>query len=149
MGDRATAIYKPGVRYKAYAGIGAVATVAFGWKLVTAWLGGQGVQWDALFFLVLMVGLMAWALWQIPARVETAPRSITLTRPFISPRTVEYRQLFSVTENGRVGGRSISLVYHPLRDDGLLDLDDARSLILPEVENQEALLELLESRKPV
>lgn len=149
MDGKATVVYKPGVRYKAYAGIGTVATAAFGWRLASAWLGGQGVQWDALFFLVLMLGLTAWALWQIPSRVETSSRDVTLTRPFATPRKVEYRQLFSVTENGRVGGRSISLVYHPLREDGLLDLDDARSLILPEVENQDELLALLEERMPV
>lgn len=149
MDGKATVVYKPGTRYKAYAGIGAVAAVAFGWRLGSAWLGGQGVQWDALFFLVLMLGLTAWALWQIPSRVETSSRDVTLTRPFTAPHTVEYRQLFSVTENGRVGGRSISLVYHPLREDGLLDLDNARSLILPEVENQNELLALLEERMPV
>ena len=149
MDGKATVVYKPGTRYKAYAGIGAVAAAAFGWRLASAWMDGQGVQWDAFFFLVMMLGLMAWALWQLPARVETSARSVTLTRPFVAPRTVEYRQLFSVSESGRVGGRSISLVYHPLRDDGLLDLDDARSLILPEVENQDQLLAWLEERKPV
>jgi len=148
MNDRATTVYRTGGRYKVYAGVGAVATAAFGWRLASAWLNDQGMQWDALFFLVMLLGMTVWALWQIPARVQTSSRSVTLTRPFSAPRTVEYRQLFSVTENGRVGGRTISLVYHPLRADGLLELDDAHSLILPEVERQDELLEWIEARTP-
>ena len=132
--------YRASMRYRLMALVGLLVAIAFGWTLAARHGRGQGLAYDALFFFLVMIGFTFWSLYQALGRVELADRELTLRMPLSAPRTIEYRQLFSATENGRVGGRSVSLVYHPLRADGLLDLDDARSMTLPEVEGQDELL---------
>lgn len=140
--------YRASPRYQLMALVGVLVAIAFGWTLSSTWARGEGLAYDALFFFLVMIGFTFWALYQALGRVELADRELTLYMPLAAPRTIEYRQLFSATENGRVGGRSISLVYHPLRADGLLDLDDARSMTLPEVAGQDELLAWIEARTP-
>ena len=81
------------------------------------------------------------------SRVEVDDRGLTLLQPLASPQQVQYRQLAEVSEEGRLQ-RVILLLYHPLRPDGLLDLDDLRSLALPALEEQSDLLEILQARTP-
>ena len=141
--------YRTSMRYRLMTLVGILVTIAFGWTLAGTWMRGEGLAYDALFFCLVTIGFTLWSLYQVLSAVEITNQRITLQTPLSTPRTIECRQLFSVTENGRVGGRSISLVYHPLRADGLLELDDARSLILPEVSGQDQLLAWIEARTPV
>jgi hypothetical protein len=64
-----------------------------------------------------------------------------------APQQVQFRQLVEVSEEGRFQ-RVIVLLYHPLRSQGLVELDDLRSLALPALEAQTDLLELLQTRTP-
>ena len=62
-------------------------------------------------------------------------------------RTVALRQLMSVSTSGRAG-KALILLYHPDRGDGMLDLDDVRSLVLPALDEQDALQSYLEAQVP-
>ena len=53
----------------------------------------------------------------------------------------------SVSTSGRAGNALI-LLYHPDRGDGMLDLDDVRSLVLPALDEQDALQSYLEAQVP-
>jgi hypothetical protein len=66
----------------------------------------------------------------------------------LQTQRVEFRQLDDATVAGRVAHR-IVVTYFPLRDNGLLDLDELRSLTLPAVDHQAELLALLESKRPL
>ena len=65
----------------------------------------------------------------------------------LGARRVEFRQLDSATEAGRLL-RVVVVTYHPLLENGLLDLDDLRSVTLPAVNQQYELLELLQQHAP-
>ena len=58
---------------------------------------------------------------------------------------IEFRQLIEVSENGRFG-QSITLLYYPLLTTGLVDLEDAQSLFLPQVVDQETLYSTLAAK---
>jgi hypothetical protein len=56
--------------------------------------------------------------------------------------------MVSVSEGGRLGGRSVTVLFHPLEANGLVDLAGADSLIVPEVDDHDGLLAALEARVP-
>jgi len=114
---------------------------AFGWNLA------QHFSRDLLFFFVISLGLVAWSFYGMVSRVEMTADRLVLMTPWRANRSVEFRQLISVSENGRFNP-VLTLLYHPRQADGLLELDDVHSLILPAVNEQAALLEILEARLP-
>ena len=133
--------YSSNLRYKFIAFCCLLLVGVFGWSLT------QRFSLDSLFFFVISLGLVAWSCYAMLSRVETTTDGIILVTPLQLNRRVEFRQLISVSENGRFNP-VLTLLYHPRRADGLLDLDDAHSLILPAVDEQAALLEILEARLP-
>ena len=115
--------------------------VGFGWNLA------HRLSLDNAFFFVLSVGMIAWAVYAMLSHVEINGDEIALVTPLRASRRVDFRQLISVSENGRFNP-VLTLLYYPRRSDGLLELDDARSLILPAVAAQQELLDLLEASLP-
>jgi hypothetical protein len=137
----AETVYRPHPRYILMAGIGAISVV------VLLVLLPRRPDLVGVLFTLFGAGLLFFALRGLGSRVEVADHAITLLRPLSPPERIEYRQLAEVSEEGRLH-RVIVLLYYPLRADGLVELDDLRSLALPALEDQYALLELLESKVP-
>lgn len=102
-------------------------------------------EWGALFFLVIMLALSIWTMRQMFSRVELTPAGVTLFAPLLGEHHVDFRQCMGVSEGGRIG-RSLTLLYHPVGADGLLDLDSVQSLTLPNVRDQETLIEHLREK---
>ena len=133
--------YRPHARYVLITAVAALSIPALIWLLL------RGVDLAGVLFLLFAVGLLFFAVRGLLSRVEVDERGLTLLQPFASLQAVQYRQLAEVSEEGRLQ-RVILLLYHPLRPDGLLDLDDLRSLALPALEEQSVLLEILQARAP-
>lgn len=123
-------------KYWLLTGIWAGLAVLFLWQL------RRGSDTGALLFLLIALGLTVWYGRNLMSRVTLEDRRLRLHRPFVPDAVVEFRQLAAVGEEGRFG-QSILLHYHPLRGDGLLELDEIRSLALPALVNQVGLLALL------
>ncbi len=133
--------YRPHARYMLITGIAAISVVALLWLLL------RRLELASVLFLLFAAGLLFVAVRSLFSRVEVDEHGLTLVRPLSQPLQVQFRQLAEVSEEGRLQ-RVILLLYHPLRPDGLLDLDDLHSLALPALEEQPDLLETLQARTP-
>jgi hypothetical protein len=124
-------------------------TTAFGLLLSTvfAWEVARGLTLGALLFLAISLGIVLWSLHALFSQVQVTAQQVCVAAPLQGQRCVEFRQLLSVSENGRLNP-VITLVYHPQRGDGLLDLAHAQSLTLPAVRDQEELLVQLQTKVP-
>jgi hypothetical protein len=135
-------VYSPNSFYAVVTAMAVVLVGLFGWEL---W---RQVTMGNLLFLGVSLGVLLWAANAFWSRVELAPNQICLRTPLRGPRCVEFRQLASVMEAGRVNP-VIALIYYPALDNGLLDLDRPASLVLPAVREQAQLLTVLEAKTPV
>jgi hypothetical protein len=134
-------IYRPHTRYVLYAGVSLVMAAAFVWLLWRQYEGG------ALLFLVVALGGAIWSVANLLSRVEVDATSLVVRVPLLPARRIDLRQLSEVTESGRFLP-ALVILYYPLRADGLVDLDDLHSQILPAVEDQADLLEFLQGKTP-
>jgi hypothetical protein len=134
-------IYRPHARYVLITGIAALSVPALLWLLL------QRIELASVLFLFFAIGLLFFAVRSLFSRVEVDDHGLMLVRPLGKPLRVQFRQLAEVSEEGRMQ-RVIILLYHPLRPDGLVDLDDLHSLALPALEAQLDLLETLQARTP-
>lgn len=132
--------YRPVERYALLGGAGVLAALFCGWAL---W---RQFDWVTLIFLFGCLFAAASFGMQLLARVEVDGGGLQLVTP-MTARRIEFRQLDSATEAGRLL-RVIVVTYHPLLENGLLDLDDLRSVMLPAVNRQYELLELLQQHAP-
>jgi hypothetical protein len=140
MPDPTRTTYRPTGQYGLLTAFGAAAALFCAWAL---W---RQFDWITLIF---MVGCLYAALafadrWA--ARVEIDGQGLQLCTP-LRRRRVEFRQIDSATEAGRIA-RGIVVTYHPLAPNGLLDLDTLHSVALPAVGDQATLLEALRARRP-
>ncbi len=147
--DEETA-YATSPRYKILVGVGALLSLLLGWEL---WRAGSlqtggDYAWGYLFFFVVTLAVTAWYAWEMSSIVTLSPTALSVTMRPGRTQSVEFRQMVSVSESGRLGGRSITIVFHPLQANGLVDLDGADSLIVPEVDDHDGLLAALEARVP-
>lgn len=132
--------YRAVDRYALLGGAGLLAALFCAWAL---W---RQFDWITLIFLFgCLFAAGAFGI-QLRSRVEVDGEGLRLVAPF-ARRHVQFRQLDGATEAGRLL-RVIVVTYHPLQENGLLDLDDLRSVTLPAVNQQYDLLELLEQRAP-
>ena len=145
-----TVHYPTSPRYKILVGAGFTLSLLLGWETVRAFTGGGDgdVPWGTLFFLVITLGITTWYGREMLSIVRLSPDALEVTRRPGTTRIVEFRQMVSVSDAGRLGGRSITVVFYPLEADGLVDLDGADSLIVPEVDDHDGLLDALEARVP-
>jgi hypothetical protein len=141
MTATSSTIYRPHPRYVLIAGIAALSVAALLWLL---W---RRLELGSVLFLAFAAGLLFFALRSLFSRIEVSDHGLVLLRPLSPPLAVQFRQLVEVSEEGRFQ-RVILLLYHPLAGQGLVDLDDLRSLALPALEEQGELLDLLLARTP-
>jgi hypothetical protein len=137
----AIAIYRAHPRYRLFALICVGLVLLFAWQLWHKFEAGSAI------FFVVVLGLLAWYGRAAGSRVEVDPTRLTLYTPLAAPRSVEFRQLAGVSEEGRMG-QAILVLYHPLREHGLVELDEIRSLALPAMTDQETLLAALARQVP-
>jgi hypothetical protein len=133
--------YSSDLRYKFIALLCLFFVLGFAWNLTRTF------SLETLFFFVLSLAVVGWSVLAMRSYVEVSADNLVLFAPLQTSRAVRFRQLISVSENGRFNP-VITIIYHPARADGLLDLDNTHSLILPALSEQQELLELLEARLP-
>jgi hypothetical protein len=106
----------------------------------------SGLRWDTLFFSA--IGLVGglWALWMASTRLIVLDEGLLVQRA-TAQYLVDYRQLLRVQPSGRLLA-VMALIYHPRRDDGIIDTDAVGSLLVPGVRRQSELLQTLEQRIP-
>jgi hypothetical protein len=134
--------YTPHLFYKITAMINILLAVAMGWELA------QGLALGALLFFCISLSITVWSVLAIFSRVTLKPAGVCLETPLRGRHCVDFRQLVSATENGRLTP-AITMVYHPRLESGLLDLDRVDALQLPAVTGQPELLARLQARTPV
>jgi hypothetical protein len=134
--------YMPHPFYKLLAVLSLLLAAGMGWDLA------QALSPGALLFLAVSLGIAAWSILAMCSRVEVAPASICLVTLLHGCRCVDFRQLSSVTEDGRVNP-VITIIYHPQLENGLLDLDHVDTMHLPAVTDQAELLAHLQARMPI
>ncbi len=134
-------VYRPTPRYLFFALAGLVMTGLFAWDLTRRADAGSAL------YLMISVALVLWNARIALTRVALLPDRITLTAPLARPRQIEFRQLMSVTEEGRMG-RALLVAYHPHAGNGLLDLDDVETAALPMLQDQDTLYATLAKRTP-
>ena len=78
------------------------------------------------------------------ARVDLDDQAFSLHMPLKKPRQVALRQLISFERSGRMG-RALILRYHPMHDDGRIDIEEELFLGLPPLEQQYDLEERLQA----
>ena len=134
-------IYRPTPRYLVFAVISTLMAGLFGWDLA------RGVEVGTAVFWAISIGLVVWNTRAALTRVALLPDRITVTAPLSRPRQIEFRQLISVTEEGRMGS-ALLVAYHPHAGNGLLDLDELETAALPMLQGQDALFAALSERTP-
>lgn len=147
--NKSVVIYRPTARYWLYAAAGALIALLYGWELTGVLRDSFQLSafMERLLFFCVGLGLLGWGLFTARSYVDLTKDSLIWHKPIGPPVAVQFRQLISASEAGRFGA-SLALLYHPLRPDGLVDLDDARSLFLPTVEEQDVLLARLQEKIP-
>lgn len=152
LGENETRQFHPTSRYAVMAAAGVAIGLLLLWQLLAPMRNGVPftlqhlLSGEGLFTATSLVLAIYFAR-QAATRVMLTEQAITRTIPLGAAQTVELRQLMSVSESGRAGNALI-LLYHPRRDDGLLELDDVRSLVLPALQGQEELCTYLEAQVP-
>lgn len=115
--------------------------------LLLTWSTARRFSGEGLFFVLIMVGATLWFARAIGNHVVLDERSITLQAPLRRPQRIEFRQLRSVTESGRLLVVP-TLLYHPQQATGLVDLETLKSLTLPTLSHQDQLLSTLSAVMP-
>lgn len=115
--------------------------------LMLTWSTMRGFSREGLFFSLLMLAITLWFARLIGNRVVLDERGLTFQAPLRRPRRVEFRQLISVSESGRLLIAPI-LLYHPQQATGLVDLELVQSLTLPALTQQDQLLAILTTAIP-
>jgi hypothetical protein len=142
--------YATSPRYKILVVAGALLTGLLGWELmrIDPLQGERDAVLGYLFFFIVTLSITLWYAREMFSVVSLTPSSLSVTRRPGQTRCVEFRQMVSVSEGGRLGGRSVTVIFHPLEANGLVDLAGADSLIIPEVDDHDGLLAALEARVP-
>ena len=130
-------LFRPRRSYRLMAGLGGLVALLFAWELYRTFAGAT------LFFLLIALYFFATNLRWTVSSVELTSTGLICHRPFAAPLAIAFRQIATCEESGRMG-KGISLIYYPLADNGLIDLDRPTSYFLPGVEGQSELLEIVQ-----
>ncbi len=130
-------LYQPRRSYTLLAYAGALVALLFAWEV------GRTFAWPTLFFCVIALAYALTNLRSATTQVELTPTGLTCHRRFFAPLHIAFGQIVTATEAGRMT-TGIALVYYPLAANGLIDLDDPRSLFLPALERQDELLAIVQ-----
>ena len=120
------------------AGLGGLVALLFAWELYRSFAPAT------LFFLLIALYFFAVNLRWAVSSVALTPTGLIFHRPFAA-LSITFRQIATCEESGRMG-KGISLIYYPLADNGLIDLDRPTSHFLPGVEGQAELLALVQGQ---
>lgn len=104
----------------------------------------KGFTWEVIVFAAIALLGGAWALWMATTSVEISDEGLRLKR-LVGSQMVKWQQMISVTTQGRFL-RVLTILYYPRRENGLVDTDAVRSLLMPSVKNQDELLAALEAK---
>jgi len=132
-------VYRPRRSYTLLAYLGALLALLFAWEL------GRDFAWSALFFFVIALVFAVINLHWATTRVELTPAGLTCCWRFSPTLHIDFRQIVTVAESGRMR-TGLSFVYYPLAGDGLIDLDNPRSLFLPSLDRQDELLAIVQRK---
>lgn len=113
-------------------------TGLFAWSLI------DSITLEEFFFFLLSATISIWFGNALFSRIQLQERTITLHSPLRGVQAVDFRQVVSATEAGRLL-HSLTLLYHPRQPDGLLDLEQIKHLGLPAVVDQDQLLATIEA----
>ena len=133
--------YQPQLTYWVLASISLVILGLFVWDLL------GGIELGAVLYLAVSLGTLIWAGNKCLMRLTIDESRFTLYTPFGEETVVDYGQILNVSEEGRLLP-TIVVNYHPREESGLLDLDAAKSIILPAMKNQDQLLLILQEKTP-
>lgn len=112
---------------------------------ISVWQLRSGLDTASLLFAALSLGVGLWQLRATVTLVRLSADRVIVHAP-LDRHEIEFRQLLSVAQEGRVNP-TILLIYHPYQGTGgLLDLDDVETVALPGVQNQTHLLDVLEEQ---
>lgn len=114
---------------------------------VLVWSMVQNFSREGLFFGLIMLVITLWFGRLISNQVTLDERGLTLFAPLRRPQRVDFGQLLSVSESGRLFV-VLTLLYHPRQPTGLLDLETVHSLTLPALTAQDQLLATLTAQIP-
>jgi hypothetical protein len=117
--------------------VGVAVTILFIWTLT------QDFDWIAFAFLLAAVAFTLVNMRWIFTSVELTPSGITRHDPLAAPQHIDFRQMVAVSESGRMTP-GLSLVYYPVAESGLVDMEEPRSIFLPAVDRQDELLAILQ-----
>jgi hypothetical protein len=137
----ATTGYRPHSRYLLYLLITLGASAYLAWMLLRAF------DTVTAFIFALCLACAIWSAWNLFSVVTVDAKGIRVESPLGRAACVDFRQFAEVAPGGRFLP-TIVVIYHPLRGDGQLDLDEFRSLHLPAVEERDTLLEYLQQQTP-
>lgn len=130
-------LFRPRRSYTLMAWLGGLVALLFAWELNRTFAGAT------LFFFLIALFFFASNLRWAVSPVELTPTGLLCHRPFVAPLAIAFRQIATCQKSGRMG-RGISLIYYPLADNGLIDLDRPISNFLPGVEGQSELLAIVQ-----
>lgn len=133
--------------YRAHALYSLVTLLLVLLTLVLAWNMVQDFSWEGLFFGLLMLAITLWFGRLIGNQLTLDERGLTLIAPLRRPQRIDFGQLLSVSESGRLF-IVLTLLYHPRQPTGLLDLETVQSVTLPTLTAQDQLLATLTAQIP-
>lgn len=120
-------------------------TLAVGWSVRSNW------ALEGIAFFLIGAAITGWFVYTALVKVAVDATGVWVMAPLRTARKVEFRQLLSTSESGRLLS-VLTLIYHPLWDQTpetrLLNLETVESLTLPALLGQEALFDLLETKRP-
>jgi hypothetical protein len=132
-------LFRPRRSYALMAGLGGLVALLFAWELYRTFSAAT------LFFLLIALYFFVVNLRWAVSSVALTPTGLLCHRPFVAPLSITFRQIATCEESGRMG-KGISLIFYPLADNGLIDLDRPTSCFLPGVEGQRELLESVQGQ---
>lgn len=128
--------FRPRPLFQAFYSAPLVLVVVFVYELLKAPTREAAVMLAAMIGVGLLTLPRAWA------RVTLAGDRLTLQVPFRRPRTVYLRQLIAVESTGR-HWNTLILRYHPMNEQGQLDIASQEFLALVPLDRQSILEERL------
>jgi hypothetical protein len=115
--------------------------------LLLVWELRRGFVLETAFFVCIALGVALWSLLAASSQITVMANSLCLATPLRPTHCVNFRQLFGVSQEGRLLPVLV-LLYYPTLSSGLFDLTDARTLRLPLLLAQAELLAHLQTRLP-
>lgn len=141
MSSADTNVYEARRIYQIFALLGGVIILLFAISLANEF------RWDSLLFFGAATLFSFYNLRCMLVRLEFTPAGITLYEPLRQPQHIDFRQIADVHESGRVV-MGIGMVYYPIGENGMVDMDAPRSLFIPALERQAEVLHVLNQSMP-